>query len=107
MSAFSSSAFSTTAFSESAFDFNGVATLPASGTLQDFIKAKTSGNSVNTGLAIWFSKLPSETLSDAEFRWLGDQGASGNTVQDRWKSYLIGLGYSGTLMDMMKKYWSS
>ncbi len=70
--------------------------------LQDEILRATGGPTVNDGLASWFSKTKDESLQDAEYRWLGEQGAKLNTIQDRWHEF---LGGSGHLNDLLLAYW--
>jgi len=55
--------------------------------INDEILRATGGTTVNDGLAIWYSKTVDESLQDAEFRWLGEQLAAGDTINDRWVSF--------------------
>ena len=72
----------------------------------DGIKLATSVGG-NDGLAKWYSKVPGESLQDAEKRFLyrNESGYNG-TLQDIWKERLTDLGYTGTLDDMLNAYWS-
>jgi hypothetical protein len=75
-------------------------------TLNDEILRATGGATVNEGLASWYSKTASESLNDAEARWLFSQVAVTTyaSVQDMWKQF---LGGSGALPDLLFSYWSS
>ena len=78
------------------------------GTLNDEILRATGGPTVNDGLRSWFSALSTETLNDAELRWLQAQaGVTGTTINDCWMQFLSGLGYQGTLNDMQLAYWTA
>ena len=76
-------------------------------TLNDEILRATGGPSVNDGLRSWFSALASETLQDAERRWLGEEGAppAGKTISDQWIVLLNAT--PGTLNDKQLAYWSA
>lgn len=71
--------------------------------LNDEIVRVTGGPTVNDGLASWFGKTAGESLQDAEFRWLGEQLASGNTISDRWVDFMGVFGINDARYD----YWSN
>jgi len=77
--------------------------------INDNIKLATGGNSVPDGLADWYSKTNTESLVDAEFRWLSniDTQNSGGSIDDLWFNILRSAGYSGSLSDMRAAYWES
>ncbi len=56
--------------------------------------------SVQDDLAIKYSKTADESIDDAEFRWLGEQGGTALSLPDRWKELLVAAGYTGSLSDM-------
>jgi hypothetical protein len=75
-------------------------------TLNDAILTTTGGPTVNDGLAAWYGKLATETLQDAERRWLIDNsGFSTGTNNDLWMQGLTALGYTGSLNDMLVRFW--
>ena len=76
-------------------------------TLNDAILEVTGGPTINDGLALWYNKQMSESLNDAEFRWLTEQGALQGTINDKWFAYLRNSGYTGALNDMQLQYWRS
>jgi hypothetical protein len=47
----------------------------------------------------------SYSLRDAEMQFLEARGFSVGAVQDRWKAYLLYLGYTGAVDDMLKAWW--
>jgi len=60
----------------------------------------------NDALSTHFSRVAGESLNDAERRWLLSQGAtSSGSNQDLWVQFLKGEGYTGSINDMLKKYW--
>ena len=76
--------------------------------LNDEILRATGGPTVNEGLALWFSKLATEALGDAERRWLLTQaGAVAGTINDLWYAVLRAAGHTGSLNDMKLAYWAS
>jgi len=75
--------------------------------LMDAIRFKTGGTTVQDGLSSYFSQAPGESLADAEFRWLGEQGATGTSRNDRWRNFLTSEGHSGALCDQLLAYWNS
>lgn len=52
---------------------------------------------------------PSKTnIADAEFAWLGTQGATGNNTPERWMDYLADQGYTtGPLSERMFRWLGS
>ena len=40
-------------------------------------------------------------------KWLIAEGASGTTTSDLWYDYLGGLGYTGSLRDRKRKFFSA
>ena len=75
--------------------------------VNDDIILATGGPTVNEGLSTWFSRTATETLGDAERRWLLAQvGAAGGTISDLWYAVLRAAGHTGSLNDMKKSYWN-
>lgn len=76
--------------------------------LNDEIVRATGGPTLNGGLALWYSKTASESLQDAEARWLFSQAAvtALEKNQDMWFKFLD-VTYDGTLNDMKLAYWSA
>ena len=69
--------------------------------INDAVLRKTGGPTYNDGLATYYSKTTTESLKDAEIRWLVSQGATpGKSINDMWYEYLSGLGYTGSVSDM-------
>lgn len=78
------------------------------GALQDEIKRATGGATVNEGLSSWYSRTASESLQDAERRWLlAFPATSSGANQDLWYQYLRSLAYTGSLNDMKLAYWKA
>lgn len=79
--------------------------------INDYIKRFTGGNSVPDGLADWYSKTGTESLPDAERRWLLAQDGTADdygTNQDLWNEILINAGFtSGGLPFKLKEYWKA
>ena len=75
----------------------------------DAMLAGTGGNNIQDGLAIFFSKTSTESLQDAEKRWLleAPQSATPGTIQDMWYEVTGNLGHTGALMDRLLKYWNT
>lgn len=73
--------------------------------LQDEILRVTGGPTVNEGLASHFGKTASESLQDAERRWLNavPQSSAFASIADMWDEFLAG---SGSLNDRKFIYWS-
>ena len=79
-------------------------------TLNDEIIRATGGPTLNEGLASWFSATSTESIKDAEYRWLLAQATtSSGSISDLWDQFLRALPYSytGTLNDMKYLYWSA
>ena len=72
--------------------------------INDCIVAATGGPTIEEGLATYYAKTVDETLNDAEYRWLGEQGAPGS-LNDRWHEFLSALGLSGDIDDMQHFFW--
>lgn len=68
----------------------------------DAMKAATGGTTINDGLRVHFGATASESVADAELRWLKEQGAAGTTVPDLWKNFLSDNGHPTLLA-----YWNS
>lgn len=79
-------------------------------TVQDEILRATGGPTVNDGLSNYFGRTADESLQDAEFRWLGTQGGTLGTIQDRWiEAFGPGTVFNGPaqLNDLKLAYWSA
>jgi hypothetical protein len=70
-------------------------------TIQDEIFRVTNGPSVPDGLATHFSKTDDESLQDAEYRWLVEQGAAPAQLNDMW----IDAFGPGQINDIKLAYW--
>lgn len=78
------------------------------GTLGDNIKRATGGTTINDGLSSWFSRTASESLNDAERRWLLSQAATtAGANNDLWYQFLRDALYTGSLNDMKLAYWKA
>ena len=78
------------------------------GQINDEVLRATGGPSLNDGLATWFGRTATETIGDAERRWLLAQaGAAGGTLGDLWYAVLRAAGHTGSLNDMKLSYWSA
>ena len=71
--------------------------------INDEIILATGGPTINDGLATWFSKTTTESLQDAEARWLVEQGAQESNVNDMWYSL---LNCAQSLNDCLLDYWT-
>lgn len=77
-------------------------------TLLDAIRGKTGGTTISDGLRSWYSATSSESLNDAERRWLLAFGATtSGTNNDLWMQYLDSLGHTGSLNDRKFQYWNA
>jgi len=74
-------------------------------TLNDAILAATGGPTINDGLSTFFGKTVDETLNDAAYRWLTEQGIPPTQINDMWLDLLRGLGAAGALNDMLLDFW--
>jgi hypothetical protein len=74
-------------------------------TTNDLILSVTGGPTINDGLAIWYSKTASETLNDAEYRYLIGLGATAASLNDMWYQVLRVKGFTGSLNDMLYAFW--
>ena len=72
--------------------------------IQDEILRATGGPTVNDGLAVHFGKTATESLQDAERRWLGGDEALAPVQQlnDLW---IANYG-PGQINDVKLAYWS-
>jgi hypothetical protein len=76
--------------------------------VNDQIMLATGGPTINEGLSTWYSRTASETLDDAERRWLLTQvGAVGRSTGDLWYTVLRAAGHTGSLNDMKLAYWTT
>ncbi len=77
-------------------------------TVNDEIKRATSGKNINEGLSSWYTRTATETLNDAERRWLlADVNTTSGTNNDLWYQFLRGGSYTGALNDMKLAYWKA
>lgn len=70
--------------------------------INDAILAATGANQINDGLALFYGQTADESLNDAEYRWLTEQGATPANVNDMW--YQI-LGCTEHINDCLLRYW--
>lgn len=76
--------------------------------LPDAILGATGGTTIPDGLRSWYSATTSESINDAERRWLLAQAAtSTGTNNDLWMQFLDGEGYAGTINDRKFQYWKA
>lgn len=77
-------------------------------TIQDEIRRATGATTVNDGLSAHFSRTTSESLQDAESRFLLAQVAvtSLASIADMWHTFLRAAGHTGSINDMKLQYWS-
>ncbi len=76
--------------------------------INDEILRVTGGPTVNDGLATFFSKTATETVQDAEQRFLiAEVGAVGQSINDLWYTWLRSQAFTGALNDMKLAYWKS
>jgi phospholipase C len=71
-------------------------------TIQDEI-FRVTGLQVNDGLAVHFAKTDTESLQDAEHRWLIEQGATAGQINDMW----IEAFGAGQINDVKLAYWKT
>jgi len=68
----------------------------------------TGGPTVMEGLSTWYGRTSTESLNDAEYRWLDAQiGVDSTNLNDMWFQYLGSLGHTGALNDRKLKYWAA
>ena len=61
--------------------------------------------SMNDKAITFFRDGGTGPMNKAQMNWLASQGATGNTLPDRWLNYLTGQGYTtGTLQDRLRGY---
>lgn len=72
--------------------------------INDEILRVTGGPTVQEGLASHFSRTTSESLQDAERRWLNavPQSSTFASIADMWNEFLPG---TGSLSDRKLTYW--
>ena len=72
--------------------------------IDDEILRATGGPTIQAGLASHFSRTTSESLQDAERRWLNapPQSSAFASTADMWNEFLPG---SGSLSDRKLTYW--
>ena len=63
------------------------------------------GPHISDGMAVHYGKTASESLDDAERRWLIENGATSAQINDMWFEVLRGAGYEGHLQDMLISFW--
>jgi len=73
--------------------------------VNDCILEATGGPTINDGLATFFGMTATENINDAEYRWLGEQGATASQLNDRWFELLFSAGLHGSLNDMKHYFW--
>lgn len=44
-------------------------------------------------------------FNQAQYLFLAVKGFTVGTLQDRWRAYLLSLGYTGSINDMMMLFW--
>ncbi len=71
--------------------------------IMDAILRATGGPTINDGLSAYFSRTANESVRDAEFRWLGEQGGTKSTRGDRW----VEVFGPGDINDVRLAYWRS
>ena len=78
-------------------------------TTNDEILRATGGPTINEGLSSHFSRTTSESLWDAERRWLAEvpQSATPAVINDMWFEFLRASLFTGALNDMKFQYWSA
>ena len=74
-------------------------------TTADEILRATGGPSINDGLSTWFARTGSESLQDAEHRWLIEQGATPGHINDMWVE--VFGNENEHINDVKNNYWSS
>lgn len=81
--------------------------------LQDIKKTKLidlgySGSLRNMERAFYIAEgaTGSGSDDDLENSFLAAKGFSAGSLNDKWKSYLVSLGYSGTLNNMFVRFWT-
>ena len=76
-------------------------------TLNDAILAATGGPTINDGLATHFGKTASESLQDAEYRFLVEGGAASGQLNDMWLTVLNENGFEGSINDAKLAFWKA
>ncbi len=78
--------------------------------INDEILRATAASTINAGLSTWFTRTTSESLNDAEHRWLLAQATTAiASINDMWDQFLRAApyNYTGSLNDMKLLYWTS
>jgi len=70
--------------------------------INDAILAATGANQINDGLALFYGQTEDESLNDAEYRWLTEQGATPANVNDMWYEL---LSCTQHINDCLLAYW--
>ena len=81
--------------------------LPPASQLNDAILIATGGPTINDGLANFFGKTASESLNDAERRWLIDNGVTPGPLNQMWYELTGNFGYQGALNERLLQFWQS
>ncbi len=73
---------------------------------------RVEGLQVNEGMAAHFGRTATESLQDAEIRWLlakaENSGTTDEVIADLWFTFLSVAGFGpGTLNDMKLAYWKA
>lgn len=78
-------------------------------TIADEILRVTGEPDKASGLAFFFSKTATESLQDAEKRWLFEQieVTVDGQINDMWYEYLVGTFGPGSVQDMKLAFWTS
>lgn len=84
-----------------------IASLPGEHSVQDEILRATGGPTIAAGLSTWFTRTSSESVQDAEHRWLLEQVqvTKGGSNKDMWYQLLRALGFTGGMGIMTLEYW--
>jgi len=75
--------------------------------INDAILLATGGPTINDGLATYYGKLSDESLQDAEFRFLVDNGVAPGQLNDMWLQVLNDNGFEGSLDDARLAFWEA
>ena len=49
--------------------------------------------------------LQEGSVQDLWIQWFNSQGVSSGTINDRWYTFLLSEGYTGSVTDMINKYY--
>lgn len=75
--------------------------------VNDEILRATGGPTINDGLSTWFARTSTESLNDAEYRWLLAKPTVAATINDMWFEFLRTSLFTGSLNDMKLAYWTA